>query len=171
MCSLTVKITEASPRILIQLFKRKISGFKLPNILSNGEMERVRIIVNTGFLKWKFWLRFQEIHKISFQSRIRPTQSYQVGDRKPALHSPRETHVFHPEVATTLNKHHFGILSWSNVIFVSRLKYSPKLILLSSPDDWFWEALDFPTHNNKRIYNPDQLQSSFNSTLRTSRLI
>lgn len=54
MCSLTVKITEASPRILIQLFKRKISGFKLPNILSNGEMETVRIIVNTGFLKWKF---------------------------------------------------------------------------------------------------------------------
>lgn len=28
--------------------------------------------------------------------------------------------------------------------FVSCLKYSLKLILLSSPDDWFWEALTFP---------------------------
>lgn len=31
--------------------RRKISGYKLPNILRNGKMERVRITVNTGLFK------------------------------------------------------------------------------------------------------------------------
>lgn len=88
--------------------RRKISAYKLPNILSNGKMERVRITINTGLFK------VEALTEVPGNPRDPISKAELDLHRVTKLGTKnllsREIHTFRPEAVATLDKHHLGIL-------------------------------------------------------------